>query len=181
MFHRAFQSTQEIHDFIAPYYEKPKKDIEALTELFRTTFLTKHIDPSQHVVLANAMFKKEFEKGKDIIRYGDIGYEYYVLARGSCQVTVYIEGTDPSDILSEDKINFVKTMKTDPDASPPLPMVGFGEIALLYNDKRTASVTAQTECEVWTLSSDVFKHIIAQNSVRRRNISLEYLDKVELF
>jgi hypothetical protein len=60
-------------------------------------------------------------------------------------------------------------------------MIGFGEIALLYNDKRTASITAITDCETWVLSGDVFKHIIAANSIRRRNISLEYLDKVELF
>lgn len=60
-------------------------------------------------------------------------------------------------------------------------MIGFGEIALLYNDKRTASITAITDCETWVLSGDVFKHIIAANSIRRRNINLEYLDKVELF
>ena len=62
-----------------------------------------------------------------------------------------------------------------------MPMIGFGEIALLYNDKRTASVTAISNCEAWVLSGDVFKHIIAAHSMRRRNISLEYLDKVELF
>ena len=59
-------------------------------------------------------------------------------------------------------------------------MIGFGEIALLYNDKRTASVTALSNCEAWVLSGDVFKHIIAAHSIQRRNISLEYLDKVQL-
>ena len=57
-------------------------------------------------------------------------------------------------------------------------MIGFGEIALLYNDKRTASVTALSNCEAWVLSGDVFKHIIAAHSIQRRNVSLEYLDKV---
>ena len=57
----------------------------------------------------------------------------------------------------------------------------YGEIALLYNDKRTASITAITDCETQVLSGDVFKQIIALNSIKRRNISLEYLDKVELF
>ena len=33
---------------------------------------------------------------------------------------------------------------------------------------------------MWVLNGDVFKHIIAQHSIRRRNVSLEYLDKVEL-
>ena len=41
-------------------------------------------------------------------------------------------------------------------------MIGFGEIALLYNDKRTATVTATSDCETWVLNGDVFKHIIAQ-------------------
>ena len=75
----------------------------------------------------------------------------------------------------------VKTIQSDPHGSPPIPMVGFGEIALLYNDKRSASVTALTDCNLWALSGNVFKHIIAQNAIRRRNISLESLDKVELF
>jgi cAMP-dependent protein kinase regulator len=78
-------------------------------------------------------------------------------------------------------VNFKKQLKTDQTAKPPLPMIGFGEIALLYNDKRTATVTATTDCEAWVLSGDVYKHIIAKHSIRRRNISLEYLDKVNLF
>ena len=110
-----------------------------------------------------------------------MGQEYFVLCKGTCQVTVYTTGTNPNDPNISEKINFVKMLKTDLDAKPPLPMIGFGEIALLYNDKRTASVTALTECEAWVLSGDVFKHIIAQHTIRRRNISLEYLDKVELF
>lgn len=55
-------------------------------------------------------------------------------------------------------------------------MIGFGEIALLLNDKRTASVIAHNECECWVLSADVFKHIIAQNTLRRRGLNLTYLN-----
>ena len=134
----------------------------------------------QHVALANAMFKKEVKKGETIIKYGDIGKAYYVMTRGQCKVTVYITGTDPADQCLEEKVNFTKTLEADPDASPPQPMVGFGEIALLYNDRRSASIVALTDCKLWVLCGDVFKHIIAQHSIRRRNISLEYLDKVDL-
>ena len=41
------------------------------------------------------MFKKDAKKGQEIIKYGDIGEEYFVLANGICEVTVYNQGTDP--------------------------------------------------------------------------------------
>jgi len=105
-----------------------------------------------------------------------------VLSRGSVCVTVYQPGTDPQDANLSEKIAFEKNLevKFASDGSVE-EMIGFGEIALLYNDKRTASITALSDCETWVLSGDVFKHIIAAHSIRRRNISLEYLDKVELF
>lgn len=60
-------------------------------------------------------------------------------------------------------------------------MIGFGEIALLLNDKRTASVIAIGDCNCWVLTADVFKHIIAQNTIRRRDLNLSYLNQVDLF
>ncbi len=41
------------------------------------------------------------------------------------------------------------------------PGVGFGELALLYNDKRTATVTAAVDdTQVWALDGSVFKNVI---------------------
>lgn len=62
-------------------------------------------------------------------------------------------------------------------------MIGFGEIALLLSDKRTATVISMAEggCDCWVLSGDVFKHIIAQNTLKRRDINLTYLSQVSLF
>lgn len=102
-----------------------------------------------------------------------------MLAKGQVRVTVYKPGTDANDFKLAEKIAFEKVLEVNANNNDE--MVGFGEIALLYNDKRSASITAITDCETWVLSGDVFKHIIAANSIRRRNISLEYLDKVDLF
>jgi CRP-like cAMP-binding protein len=78
-------------------------------------------------------------------------------------------------------VSFQKDLHANPELDPIQGMIGFGEIALLYNDKRTASITALTDCETWVLTGECFKFIIAQNSIRRRNISLDFLNKVELF
>ena len=127
------------------------------------------------------MFARKFNAGENIIRYGDMGNEYFVLGKGSVRVTVYQPGTNPFDPKIQTKISFQKDLHANPDLDPTQGMIGFGEIALLYNDKRTASITALTDCDTWVLTGECFKLIIAQNSIRRRNISLEFLNKVELF
>jgi CRP-like cAMP-binding protein len=59
--------------------------------------------------------------------------------------------------------------------------IGFGEIALLYNDRRTATVQAVEECDTWVLEGRVFKNIIIKSTISRRNIELSFLDRVPLF
>lgn len=103
------------------------------------------------------MFGRKIPAHQPIIKYGEMGSEYFVLASGQVRVTVYKPGTDPKDPNLADHIAFEKVLESNEQEQ----MIGFGEIALLYNDKRTASVTAITDCETWVLSGDVFKQIIA--------------------
>ena len=166
-----------VRDFVPPVIPKPEASMKNLVKLFTESFLTKGGDPKNHTVLAQAMFSRNFKANQPIIRYGEMGSEYFVLASGRVRVTVYRSGTDPKDPSLAEKVDFEKVL--EPQGAEE--MIGFGEIALLYNDKRTADVTAITDCEAWVLSGDIFKQIIAQNSIKRRNINLEYLEKVELF
>lgn len=102
-----------------------------------------------------------------IIRYGDIGSEYYILDTGVIEVVVYQDGVDPKDPKLHKKVKFSKFLK---------PFVGFGEIALIYNDKRTASVRAADLCDTWVLEAKVFKHIIIKSTIIRRNIELQFVE-----
>lgn len=77
------------------------------------------------------MTKQTFKEGELIIKYGDIGFNYFVLAKGNVKVTVYKKGTDPKDPNIDQHVLIVKYMGSG---------VGFGELALLYNDKRSATI-----------------------------------------
>ena len=75
-----------------------------------------------------------------------MGSEYFALANGQIKVTVYKPGTNPDDPNLADHITIEKVLEAKNNE-----LIGFGEIALLYNDKRTASITAITDCDTWVL------------------------------
>lgn len=107
-----------------------------------------------------------------IITYGDIGSEYYILDKGAIEILVYKDGVDPKDPELSKKVAFSKYINTG---------IGFGEIALLYNDKRTATVRAAEPCLCWVLEGKIFKHIIIKQNLKRMNIQPNFFDHVDLF
>ena len=54
------------------------------------------------------MFSKSYVRNDIIVKYGDLGYEYYVLDKGIVEVIVYKEGTDPADPDLHKKVEFSK-------------------------------------------------------------------------
>jgi len=60
------------------------------------------------------------------------------------------------------------------------PGTGFGEIALMYGDKRSASVVATTDCVLWELDGSIFKNIVMSSTEVKRNMELGFIDKVYL-
>ena len=57
----------------------------------------------------------------------------------------------------------------------------FGELALLYNAPRAATITTLEECVLWQLDRDTFNHIVKDSAVRRREKYEEFLEKVQIF
>lgn len=88
-----------------------------------------------HAALAVCLSRCIVEPEVEVIRFGDVGREMYMLAHGYADV-----------ILGNGK---VVTTFTRGDC--------FGEMALVQHDaKRTATVRALTYCDLWTLNKDAF-------------------------
>ena len=60
-------------------------------------------------------------------------------------------------------------------------LIGFGEISLLFNIKRTATVSASSECEVWYVQRDEFQETIGTDDDSEKVKKLAYLDRLRLF
>lgn len=60
------------------------------------------------------------------------------------------------------------------------PGEAFGELALLYNAPRAATITANEECTLWKLDRDTFTYIVKDASIKKRQKYEELLGKVDL-
>ena len=78
------------------------------------------------------------------------------MSKGSVKVILYNDGTKPDDPQISKKVKLEKFMGQG---------AGFGELALLYNDKRSATIQAVENCETYTLDGTVFKTMIIKSSI----------------
>lgn len=72
--------------------------------------------------------------------------------------------------------------KTDPTFLKAYqPGEAFGELALLYNAPRAATITANEDCVLWRLDRDTFNHIVKDAAQKRREKYEDFLKKVQIF
>lgn len=62
-----------------------------------------------------------------------------------------------------------------------MPGEAFGELALLYNAPRAASIKAKTDCVLWSLDRECFNVIVKDATRRKREIHEGILEKVKIF
>merc|ERR1711933_638654 len=56
----------------------------------------------------------------------------------------------------------------------------FGELALLYNCPRAATVVAREKSEIWSIDRDTFNHCVKGAAVKQRELRDQFLASVEL-
>ena len=61
------------------------------------------------------------------------------------------------------------------------PGEAFGELALLYNAPRAATITAKVDCVLWSLDRPTFTNIVKDSAIKKRNAYEEFLKSVKIF
>ena len=113
------------------------------TELLAKIPLFANIDPSKRKLLAFTSNKLTFASGQNLFRQGDIGDSAYIIMSGKADVL--IEG-------AKGEISIARLGKNEL----------IGEIAILVDEPRSATVRVVTELTALEISKDTFLRLVAE-------------------
>jgi len=119
------------------------------------------LDDRDLKVVIDAMDEQKVSPGEYVIREGDNGDVLYIVESGEMSCTKVLDG----------KETFLKKYG---------PADVFGELALLYNAPRAATIQADTECQLWVLDRKTFNNIVKDASQNRRNKYEQFLSTVPI-
>ncbi|XP_012523571.1 cAMP-dependent protein kinase type II regulatory subunit isoform X2 [Monomorium pharaonis] len=143
----------------------PKSDEQRqrLGESVKNILLFRALDEEQMADVLDAMFEKIVQPGEFIIRQGDDGDNFYVIERGKFEVYV----KDPATA----KENHIHTYDN---------RGAFGELALLYNMPRAATVKAITPGTLWAMDRQTFRRILLKSAYKKRKMYETLINKVPM-
>lgn len=121
------------------------------------------LDENEKNIVIAAMEEKITIPKEKLIAEGDEGDCLYVVGSGTllCQ-KVFKGNSEPT---------FLKTYQ---------PGEAFGELALLYNAPRAATIIANEECLLWKLDRETFNHIVKESANKKRARYDEFVKQVPI-
>ena len=150
-------SMQQSINIPIPKYEKDYSSKQLIKEAIMDNDFLKNIDASQVKELVDSMYSLSIEKGKFVIREGEVGAHLYVSAEGEFEVE---KNGKVLGIMGPGK--------------------AFGELAILYNCTRTASIRVLSDARVWVLDRRIFQQIMMRTGMQRIENSVNFLKSVPL-
>lgn len=126
-------------------------------------FMFSAVSASDLEIVMDAMDEHKVKAGDVVIKEGDDGDVLYVIEEGSYKCTKVFSGnTEPT---------YLKTYQ---------PGEAFGELALLYNAPRAATITAEGDGVLYSLDRNTFNHIVKDAAAKKRERYEEFLSQVKL-
>ncbi|MBN3313853.1 KAP3 kinase, partial [Atractosteus spatula] len=158
----AFNPDDEEED-TEPRIIHPKSDEQRqrLQEACKDILLFKSLDPEQMSQVLDAMFEKIVETGEHVIDQDDDGDNFYVIDRGTYDIYVKVDGINRC-VGSYDNRG------------------SFGELALMYNTPRAATIIATSPGALWGLDRIMFRRIIVKNNAKKRKMYESFIETLPL-
>ncbi|VDL41708.1 unnamed protein product [Hymenolepis diminuta] len=144
-------------------YEKTSEQIERLMDVCRKIVLFSELDDAELAEVVNEMFMRPVSAHEEIIKQNEDGDYFYAIDSGKYEAKIAdAESGVQKVVMVYDNEGF------------------FGELALMYNSPRSATVTALTDGILWALSRHSFRKHVLTHAARRRRSFVELLHSVPI-
>jgi len=124
-------------------------------------FMFRTLDDSQLADVIDAMFEQKVEAGEYLIKQGDDGDYFYIIETGRYSAIINTD-EGPKTVMEYNNEG------------------NFGELALLYNMPRAASVKAETDGSLWAMDRQTFRKIVLKAAFQKRKMYESFLENVRL-
>jgi cAMP-dependent protein kinase regulator len=151
-------------EFVPRFIKKNDDQIQRIKNKILQSFIFSNIDQKDVNIIIGAMEEKIFEPDDVVISQGESGECLYIIESGELDC---FKKFNPN----EDK-KYLKTYK---------PGESFGELALLYNAPRAATIISKTKSILWALDRETFNNIVKESARKKREQYESFLKSVEIF
>jgi putative ABC transport system ATP-binding protein len=135
------------------------RDALIICEFLKTVNMFKTLTPTELTNVAERMKRHRYARNDIVIRQGDMGTEFFLIASGAVAVTMHRAEAPEVEIA---------TLRTG-DV--------FGEMALLSGEPRNATVRVVEDLEVYCLSSEDFRAAIEATAAFRDQLREIYFNR----
>ena len=158
-------------DWKPPSHPKTPEQIQRLKTAVSNNFLFSTLDDDSFQTILNALQEKPIPAPNiKIISQGDSGDFFYVVEKGDFDVYIH-----PSGSLQPGPDGMGKKVASIG------PGGGFGELALMYDAPRAATVVSASKGGLlWQLDRTTFRRILMDSSFQRRKMYEGFLEEVPL-
>mmetsp|Transcript_6054 Transcript_6054/g.10462 ORF Transcript_6054/g.10462 Transcript_6054/m.10462 type:complete len:630 (+) Transcript_6054:86-1975(+) len=156
--------------YTPPSFPKSPETTDFLVNALADNFIFDSIDEETKLQFASAMQSQEFSEGDWVMRQGDEGDYFYILNEGEVAFHVGEESAESKDR----------------DSIPPQVGTGskghtFGELALLYNAPRAASIRALTPLKLYKIDQLTFRSLMTSHQLKDRSNIISLVENLSVF
>lgn len=159
----AYGNYNQLADFKAPFIEKTDEQLVQIRKTLALSFMFKNLDQKDLESVIGAMAVNVFGDGEFVIKQGDDGAQLFIVGEGQLKCEKLFPGKDAP--------TYLKTYQ---------PGEVFGELSLMYNAPRAASIISEGPSVCFSLDRDTFNNIVKGAAIKRRNVYEEFLAKIDI-
>lgn len=134
-----------------------------LLTVVSTNILFSSYSAHDQAAIVDAFESKSVGKNVFVITQGESGDHFYVVQSGSLEI--YVKGANGK----ENKVGSLLG-----------PGSCFGELALMYNTPRAASIKSIADCVLWEIDRSTYRGILVYHKYLRNKQYMEFLRNVEI-